>query len=160
MELFLLLCATGFFSKYAWVVPLKVKKGIMITNAFQNKLDESIRKPNKIQEDKGSEFYNRSMKSWLQDNDIDKYSIYSEEKSVITERFIKTLKNKIYKYMTSISKNVYVDNLADVVNKYNKTYLRAMKMRSADVKSNAYIGFNVEKNDADPKFEIDDHVRI
>ena len=95
MELFFLLCATGFFIKYAWVVPLKVKKGIMITNTFQNKLDESIRKPNKIQEDKGSEFYYRSMKSWLQDNDIDKYSIYSEEKSVITERFIKTLKNKI-----------------------------------------------------------------
>ena len=68
---------------------------------------------------KFSEFYNRSMKSFLQNNDTEMYSVHNEGKSVVTERFIKTLKNKTYKYMTSISKNVYIHKLADIVNKYN-----------------------------------------
>ena len=67
--------------------------------------------------DKGSEFYNRSMKSWLGKNDIEKYSTHNEGKSVIAEKFIRTLKIKIYKYMTSLSKNKYVDKLDDIVNK-------------------------------------------
>ena len=87
---------------------LAVKKRITITNASQNILNESNRKPNKIWVDKGSEFYNRSMKLWLDKNDIEMYSTYNKGKSVVAERFIKTLKNKIYKYMTSISKNVYM----------------------------------------------------
>ena len=69
-----LLCVIGIYSKYAWVVPLKDKKGITNTNAFQQILDESNRKSNKIWVDKGSEFYNRSVKSWLHDNDIEMYS--------------------------------------------------------------------------------------
>ena len=89
------------FSKYAWVVPLKDKEGITATNAFQKLLDESNRKPSKICVIKGSEFYNRLMKSWLQDNNIEMYSATNEAKSVAAENFITTLKNKIYKYMTS-----------------------------------------------------------
>ena len=65
--------------------------------------------------DKGSEFYNRSIKSWLEKNDVEMYSTHNEGKSVIAERFIRTLKNKIYKYMTSVSKNVYIDKLDDIV---------------------------------------------
>ena len=72
--------------------------------------------------DKGSELYNISMKSWLQDNDIEKYSTHNEGKSVVAERIFRTLKNKIYKYMTSISKNMHVDKLDDIVNKYNNTH--------------------------------------
>ena len=109
-----LLCFIDIFSKYAWVIPLKDKKGITITNAFQKILKESNRKPNKIWVDKGSEFYNNSFKKWLKDNDIEMYSINNEGKSVVAERFIRTLKNKIYKYMTSISKNVYIDKLDDI----------------------------------------------
>ena len=109
-----LLCFIDIFSKYAWVIPLKDKKGITITNAFQKILKESNRKPNKIWVDKGSEFYNNSFKKWLKDNDIEMYSIHNEGKSVVAERFIRTLKNKIYKYMTSISKNVYIDKLDDI----------------------------------------------
>ena len=67
------------------------------------------RKPNKIWVDKGSEFYNNSFKKWLKDKDIEMYSQHNEGKSVVAARFIRTLKNKIYKYMTSISKNVYID---------------------------------------------------
>ena len=79
---------------------LKDKKGSTITNAFQKVLDNSNRKPNKIQVDKGSKFYNKSMKLWLEKNDIETYSTHYEEKSVVAERFIRTLQNKTYKYMT------------------------------------------------------------
>ena len=100
-----LLCVIDIFSKYATVVPLKDEKGVGIVNAFQKIIDRSERKPNKIWVDKGSEFYNNSFKKWLKDNDIEMYSIHNEGKSVVAERFIRTLKNNIYKYMTSISKN-------------------------------------------------------
>ena len=97
-----LLCVINIYSKYAWVNPLKDKKGITITNAFQKVLKESNRKPNKIWVDQGNEFYNSSMKSWLEKNDIEMYSTHNERKPVVAERFIRALKNKIYKYMTSI----------------------------------------------------------
>ena len=99
-----LLCVINIYNKYAWVIPLKDKKGITITNAFQKILNESKHKPNEIWADKGSEFYNRSMKSWLQDNNIEMHSTRNERNSVVAERFIRTLKYKIYKYMTSVSK--------------------------------------------------------
>ena len=111
-----LLCVIYVFSKYAWVVPLKDKKGVSTVTAFQSILKQSNRKPNKIWVDQGSEFYNASFKKWLQDNDIVMYSTNNEGKSVAAERFIRTLKSKIYKYMTSISKNVYIDKLDDIVN--------------------------------------------
>ena len=95
---------------------LKDKKGATITNAFQKTLDEYRRKPNKIWIDKGSQFYNRPMKSWLE-NDIEMYSAHNKGKPVVAERFIRTLKTKIYKYMSSISKNVYIDKLDEIVNK-------------------------------------------
>ena len=93
------LCVIDIFSKYAWVISLKDKKCTTITNAFQKILDESNSKPNKIWIDKGSEFYDRSMKSFLQNNNIEMYSTHNEEKSVVAGRFIRILKNKIYKYM-------------------------------------------------------------
>ena len=96
-----LLCAIDLFSKYAFVVPLKEKKGITITNAFQSILDNSKRKPNKIWTDQGSEFYNTHFKKWLKDNNIEMYSTHNERKSVVAERFIRTLKNNIYKHMTT-----------------------------------------------------------
>ena len=86
-----LLCAFDIYSKYAWVIPLKDKKGITITNAFQKILDESNCQPSKIWVDKGSEFYNRSLISWLEKNDIKMYSTHNEGKSVVAEIFIKAL---------------------------------------------------------------------
>ena len=80
----LLSCVTDIFSKYAWVIPVKDKKGITITNAFQKPLDESNRKLNKIWVNKGSEFYNRTMKPCLEKNTIKVYSAHNERKSVIT----------------------------------------------------------------------------
>ena len=122
-----LLCIIDIFSKYTWVVPLKDKKGISIVTAFQNILEQSNRKPNKIWVDKGSEFYNTSFKKWLRDNDIVMYSSRNEGKYVAAERFIKTLKSRIYKYVTSISKNVYIDKLNDIVDEHNNTYHTTIK---------------------------------
>ena len=90
-------CVNGIYGKYAWIVILKDKKVITITDAFQKILNELCRKPNKIWVDKGSEFYNRLMKSWLQENDIEMYSAHNEGRSDAAKRFIRTLKNKIYK---------------------------------------------------------------
>ena len=155
-----LLCVIDLFSKYAFVVPLKDKKGISIVNSFQSVLNKSKRKPNKIWVDKGSEFCNASVKKWLQDNDVVMYSTNNEGKSVVAERFIRTLKSKIYKYMTSISKNVYIDKLNAIVNKYNNTYHTAIKMKPIDVKDNTYINTNKEINYKDPQFKVGDYVRI
>ena len=88
------------------------------------------------------------------------YLIYNVGKSVVAERFIRTLKTKIYKYMTSVSKNVYIDKLDDIVNEYNNTYHRTIKMKPVDVKDNTYINLRKEVNDKDPKYIIGDHVRI
>ena len=74
------------------------------------------------------------MKSFLQNDDIEMYSTHNKGKSVVAERFIRTLKNKIYKYMTLVSKNVYIDKFDDIVNKYNNTYLSTIKIRPVDVK--------------------------
>ena len=82
------------------------------------------------------------------------------EKSVVAERFIRTLKNKIYKYITSISKNVYIYKLDDIVNKYSNTYHRTIKMKPVDVKSNANFNSSKEINDKDPKFKIGEIIRI
>ena len=110
------------------VVSLKDKKGIKITNAFQQILNESDRKPNKIWVDKRNEFYSRSMKSWLQYNNIEMYSANNEGICVVAKRLIRTLKNKIFKYLTSISENVYIDKLPErLVNKYSNTYNNTIK---------------------------------
>ena len=115
-----------------------------MTNTFQIILDGSERKPNKIWADKSSDFYNRSMKFWLQDNDTENCSTHNEGKSIVVERFIRALKNKIYKYMVSVSKNVYMDKLDDIVNEYNQTYHRTIKMTLVDTKLSTHIDFGIE----------------
>ena len=134
------------FSKYAWVVPLKDKKGASIVNAFQSILKKSNRKPNKIWLDQGSKFYSNVFNFFLKDNNISMYSTYNEGKSVAAERFIRTLKNKIYKHMTFISKNVYYDVLDGIVDKYNNTYRKTIEMKPADVKDDSFAEYNEKCN--------------
>ena len=93
-------------------------------------------------------------------NDIEIYSTHNEGKSVFAERFIWTLKNKIYKYMTSVSKNVYIDKLDDIVNKCNNIYHSTIKIKLINVKSNTYIDSSKEINGRNPKLKIGDIVRI
>ena len=135
---------------------MKDRKGITIANAFQKILKESNRKPNKIWVDKRSEFCNNSVKNCLKYNDIETYLLLLKDLSELT---------KISKYMTSISKNVYIDKLDDTVKKYNNTYHRKIKMKPVDVKDNIYIDSmelhsSKEVNDKDPKSKVGDHVRI
>ena len=100
------------------------------------------------------------MESQLEKHDTEMYSAHKEGISVIAERFIAALKNKIYKYMTSISKNVYIDKLDNIVNKNNNTYHRIIKMKPINVKSSTYVDSSKESNDEDPKFKIGHIVRI
>ena len=148
-----LLCAIHLFSKYAFVVPLKDKKGISIVNAFNKIIKQCNRKPNKIWVDQGREFYNRVFKKWLSDNDIIMYSAFNEGKSVVAERFIGTLKNKLYKHMTSIGKNVYYI-LDDIVNEYNNTKHSTIKMKPKDVKDDTTKSSAIARNN---RVYIDEH---
>ena len=143
-----LFCAIDLYSKYAFVIPLKDKKGISIVNAFNRIVKQSGKKPNKIWVDQGGEFCHNVFKKWLLDNDIIMYSTYNEGKSAVAVRFIRTLKNKLYKHMTATGKNVYYDVLDDVVNKYNNTKHSTIKMKPIDVKDNkrVYIDEHNEKD--------------
>ena len=93
------------------------KKGTSIVNAFIKIISEEQRKPNKIQVHQGSELYNQSFKDFLKVNNIEMYSTYNESNSIVAERFIRTLNKNFFKHMTTISKNVYIDVLNDIVNK-------------------------------------------
>ena len=154
-----LLCAIDLFSKYAFVVPLKDKKGISIVNAFNKIIKQSNRKPNKIWVGQGGEFYNRVFKKWLLGIDTIMYSTFNEGKLVLAERFIGTLKNKLYKHMTATGKNVYYDVL-DVVNEYNNTKHNTIKMKPKDVKNDNKKVYIDEYNKKDSRFNVDDRVRI
>ena len=154
------LCVIDIFSAYAWVIFLKDKKGITIVNVFKKIFDNLTRKPNKVWVDKGIEFDNSYFIKLLKYNVIEMYSINNKGKSVAAERFIRTLKNKIYKHMTAVPKNVYIDKLDDIINEYNNTYHRTIKMKPIEVKDNTYIDSIKEVNDKDLKFKVADHVRI
>ena len=154
-----LLCVVDLFSKYALVVSLKDKKGTSIVNAFK-KIISKGRNSNKIWVDQSSEFYNQSFKCFLKINNIEMYSTLIEGKSVVAERFIRTLKNKIFKHMTAISKNVYFDVLNDIVNKYNNTIHRTIKLKPIDVRDDSFAEYNEDFNKKYPKFTVGDHVRI
>ena len=155
-----LLCAIDLFSKYSFVVPLKDKKGISVVNTFNKIIKQSDRKPNKIWVDQGGEFYNHVFKKWLSDNDIIMYSTFNEGKPVVAERFIRTLKNKLYKHMTATGKKVYYDVLDDVVNEYNNTKHNTIKMKPTVVKNNNKRVHIHEHNEKDSRFKVGDRVRI
>ena len=99
------------------------------------------------------------MKSWLEKNDIEMYSTQNVGESVVAERFIRSLKSKIYKHMTWLSKHVYISKLDDILNKYNNTYHRTIKMKSVDVTPSTYIDFDKENSKEGSKFEVSDNVR-
>ena len=147
------------YSKYAFVIPLKDKKGISIVNGFNKIIKQYNRKPNKIWVDQGGEFYNNVFKKWSSDNDIIMYSTFNEGKSVIAERFIRTLKSRLYKHMTATGKNVYYDVLDDEANEYNNTKHYTIKMKSKDVGDNKRVYID-EHNEKYSRFKIGDRVRI
>ena len=122
-------------------------------------MDEANHNPNKIWLDKGNEVFKRSLKSWLHDNNIEMYLTHNEGNHVVAERFSRTLRNKILKYLISILKNIYIKKLDDVINKYNNTYT-TMAIEPVVLKSRIYIDFNKENNKEYPKFKVGYPVRI
>ena len=122
-------------------------------------MDDCNRKPNKVWVDHGSEFYNNKLKSLLKNNDTEMYSTFNEGKSVVAERFIKTLKNKIYRHMTTIGENVYFNDLDDIVKKYNNTVHSSIKLKPKDVTYDSFAEYSKETNEKDPKFKVGNNVR-
>ena len=123
---------------------------------MQKRLDKLNRNSNKTWVHKGNEFYNKSKKLLLQDNNIEIFSTYNEGKSVVAERFIKTLKNRIYKYTISVSKNKYVDKFNDILDEYTAV----IKIQPIEVTSSTHFDFEVQYNDKDHKFKVRDNGRI
>ena len=129
------LCVIDLFSKYTWIVSIKDKKGTSIVKAFKKIISK---KGSQIKYRLTKVVNNKSFKYFLKINNIEIYSTYNEGKSVVAERFIRTLKNKIFKHMAAISKNVYFDVLDDVVNKYNNTVHRTIKMKPMETADDYY----------------------
>lgn len=156
------------FSKYAWAVPLKTKRGIDIQKAFVDIVKESRRKPKHLWVDKGTEFYNVTMKRWLKDADIKMYSTENEGKAVVVERFNRTLKSKMWKYFSANSTYKYTDILQKLIQQYNNTKHRSVKMTPVEasrkgnkeqVYSNLYHDLRRE-GQRNSKYQIGDRVRL
>lgn len=156
------------FSRYAWSRPLKNKDSKSVLNALKDIIYKSKRKPNRLWVDQGKEFYNRDMKNFLKDNDIEIYSTYGENKASIIERFNKTMKEIMFKYFTSNNTRRWVDVLDEIIKKYNSrkhktigmTPKEASKIENEEIViENTYPKVE-EKVKEKPKFKIGDFVRI
>ena len=155
-----LLTVIDVYSKYGWIVPLKTKTGKEVAQSFRKSFRNGH--PSRLWTDKGTEFYNRQLKGVQEANDVMLYSTENEEKSSVVERWNRTMKN-MWKYFTEISTQKYIDVLPSMVNKYNSTYHRSIKLTPSDARNyqhvyNALYG-NVRKSTS-PKFHVGDKVRI
>ena len=162
-----LLLVIDTFNKYGWIIPLKNKKGETMVNAFKTIFKEG-RKPKKLWTDKGTEFYNKNMNDLRKLYDIELYSTENEEKSSIAERWIRTMKEKMFKYFTDYNTNKYIDVLPDLVTNYNNTVHSSTKLtpRDASMKKNKLTVWRnlypdrYKINRQNPKFSVGDRVRI
>ena len=156
-----LLLVIDIFSKYGWVIPLKNKKGETVAEALKNIFEE--RKPEKLWTDKGTEFYNKNVKKL-----IEIYSTENEEKSSIVERWIRTMKEKMWKYFTDNNTYTYIDVLPDLVEDYNNTVHSSTKLTPVEAskkKNELTVWRNLypdrlKIHDLTPKFSVGDKVRI
>ena len=156
-----LLAVIDVFSKYCWLIPLKDKMGKSVTSAFETIFKE--RKPEKMWVDKGREFYNKDVKGL-----IALYSTENEEKASVVERWIRTMKVKMWKYFTDKSTNVYANVLLDLVREYNNARHSSIKMtpiRARKKENELTVWKNVYPKhlrirDINPKFSVGDRVRI
>ena len=162
-----LLTVIDVFSKFAWVIPLKDKKGSSITTAFADIIKKYKRKPKYLWVDKGSEFYNKTFKEWLLQNDIELYSTFNEGKAVIIERFNRTLKSRMYKQFTIQNNTIWYNIIDKLVDEYNETKHGSIKLTPVEAskkKNHGLVYFNlygdIEASKQKTKFKIGDEVRI
>ena len=144
-------CVMDVFTKYTWVKPLKDEKGKTVLIGFIKIVNESNHKPNKLWVDQGREFFNKLMQKWLENNDILMYSTHNESKSVIVERFIKTLQSKIYKKMTANYSKFYLPYLNKLVYQYNNTYHHYINKNPINA-DYSVLNEKIETNSKPPKF--------
>ena len=158
-----LLLVIDTFSKYGWIVPLKDKKGETIVKALKEIFKESGRRPDKLWTDKGREFFNKDVRDLVY-----LYATENEEKSSIAERWIRTMKEKMFKYFTDYNTNKYIDVLPELVEDYNNTVHSSTKLTPTDaskeenelkVWSNLYPD-RYKTSRLNPKFSVGDKVRI
>ena len=154
-----LLCVKGVSTKDAWVKRLKDNKGKTVLNAFIEKVNESNRKPNKLWVDQGREFDHKLMQEWLDKNNTLMDSTHNNSKSVIAERFIKTLKSKIYKKMTANDRKSYLSYLYKLVDQYHNTYHHSINKKPNNANYSALTEKN-ETNSKANKFKVNNRVRI
>ena len=162
-----ILTVIDFFSKYSWCYPLKTKKSEEIINSFKDIFKKSKRKPTMIQSDEGTEFTNNQTQTFFKDNNINWYHTYNRDiKCSICERYNRTILNKIYKNFTLNNNTIWINDLDKLVNEYNNSYHRSIKMKPIDaslkvneniVRNNLY---NFKITNKKPKFSIGDRVRI
>jgi len=167
-----ILCIIDVFSKYAWCIPLADKTAATVLKAFKSVIKSSKRQPEKIWSDKGSEFYNELFKAYLNKNDITQYSTYGESKSVVVERFNRTIKTWLWKYFTAKHTRNWVDTLEDLTDFYNRRKHRSIKMTPTEASkpenhekafSNLYSQYYSKEMNEEapiPKFRVGDVVRI
>ncbi len=149
------------YSKYAWSVPLKDKKGDTVTEAFKYIVKSSNRIPKHLWVDQGKEFYNKNMDEWLKENNINRYSTFGEHKSCVIERFNRTIKEKMFKRFTAENTRNWIDMIDGLMREYNKSFHRTIGM--TPVKCSKLKNFEVKVSNkvlGKPKFKIDDKVRI
>lgn len=159
-----LLTIIDVLSKYAWVIPLKDKKGKTIAAAIEPIIKQT--KPNKIQVDHGGEFYNRDVKQLMKKYSINMFSTYSDKKASIVERFNRTLKQRMGRLFDATNSNRYIDDLDDLVENYNNTVHRTIKMKPVDaIKKENFeklvtnFMMKIPKYN-EPKLKVGDYVRI
>ena len=162
-----LLTVIDVFSKYGRIIPLKTKTGSEVAEAFQN-LFSNNKPPAKLWTDKGTEFYNASMKKVLQKYNVLLYSTENEEKSSVAERWNRTMKTNMWKYFTANNTRTYIDVLQKLVDKYNNTYHHSIKSKPSDARKpekyahvfEALFGKVNREKKKTPKFHVGDRVRI
>ena len=162
-----ILTVIDFFSKYSWCYPLKTKKSEEIINSFNDIFKKSKRKPSMIQSDQGTEFTNNQTQTFFKNNNIKWYHTFNRDiKCSICERYNRTILNKIYKNFTLNNSTIWINDLDKLVNEYNNSYHRSIKMKPIDAskKSNENIVrnnlYNFKYTNKKPKFSIGNRVRI
>ena len=149
------LFSVNVYSKFAWNALLKDEKDITITNAFNLFFWKSlIVIQKKMWVDRDSGLDNKSLKLWLRDDGIEFYSTHNKEKFVVAERCIRTLKNKMYKHTTTVSKDAYINKLNEIVDKSSSIYQGTIKMNPANVQLGKYNEYDIEHSDKDLKFKV------
>ena len=148
------LFSVNVYSKFAWNALLKDEKDITITNAFDLLFWKAHRNTKKMWVDRGSGLDNKSLKLWLRDDGIEFYSTHNKEKFVVAERCIRTLKNKMYKHTTTVSKDAYINKLNEIVDKSSNIYQGTIKMNPANVQLGKYNEYDIEHSDKDLKFKV------